>query len=99
LAYKLDEEVGVVDYIDKVLARAEQHNADDSLTCLKIINDLLRARNGGTDPLQLRWTFYAALCTEMATDQAGGWDTNLVRPNKVLPRCRGPRCGRHWDLG
>src|SRR5439155_8063365 len=29
LAYRLDEEVGVVNYIDKVLARAEQHNADD----------------------------------------------------------------------
>jgi hypothetical protein len=29
LAYRLDEEIGVVNYIDKVVTRAERHNADD----------------------------------------------------------------------
>src|SRR5439155_11283226 len=41
LAYRLDEEVGVVNYIDKLLARTEQHNADDYRTCLGIIDGLL----------------------------------------------------------
>lgn len=76
LAYRLDEEVGVVNYIDKVLARPEQHNADDYHTCLAIIDGLLRARTGGKDPLQLPIEDYAQLYNEMATDQVEGWDTS-----------------------
>ena len=38
LAYRLDEEVGVVNYIDKVLARAERHYLDDYRTCLELID-------------------------------------------------------------
>lgn len=75
LAYRLDEEVGVVNYIDKVLARAEQHNADDYHTCLFIIDGLLRGRHGGLDPLLLPADEYAALYDEMATDRVNGWDT------------------------
>ncbi len=70
LGYRLDEEVGTVNYIDKVLARPpEQHNADDYHTCLPIIDGLLRARAGGKDPLQLPIEDYAQLYGEMATDQ------------------------------
>src|SRR5262249_36807516 len=75
LAYRLDEEVGVVNYIDKVIARVEQHNADDYHTCLGIIDRLLRARNGGLDPLLLPADDYARLYDEMATDHVDGWDT------------------------
>jgi hypothetical protein len=75
LAYRLDEEVGVVNYIDKVLARAEQHNADDYHTCLFLIDGLLRRRHGGLDPLLLPRDAYAALYDEMATDHVDGWDT------------------------
>lgn len=75
LAYRLDEEVGVVNYIDKVLARTEQHNADDYHTCLFIIDGLLRSRHGGLDPLLLAADEYAALYDEMATDRVNGWDT------------------------
>ncbi|HZA17468.1 MAG TPA: gluconate 2-dehydrogenase subunit 3 family protein [Pseudonocardiaceae bacterium] len=76
LAYRLDEEVGTVNYIDKVLARPEQHNADDYRTCLAIVDGLLRARTGGKDPLQLPIEDYAQLYAEMATDQVEGWDTS-----------------------
>jgi hypothetical protein len=75
LAYRLDEEVGVVNYIDKVLTRAEQHNADDYRTCLRIIDGLLRARLGGLDPLVLAPDVFADLYAEMETDQVDGWDT------------------------
>jgi len=75
LAYRLDEEVGVVNYIDKVIARVEQHNADDYHICLRLIDGLLRARNGGLDPLLLPVDAYAGLYDEMATDHVDGWDT------------------------
>lgn len=75
LAYKLDEEVGVVNYIDKVLAREERHNADDYHQCLAIIDGLLRRRSGGIDPLMLAPEAYAALYDEMAANRVDGWDT------------------------
>jgi hypothetical protein len=75
LLYRLDEEVGVVNYIDKLLARSEQHNADDYRTCLSIIDGLLRSRFG-LDPLMLSPEVYADLYAEMATNRVEGWDTS-----------------------
>lgn len=74
LAYKLDEEVGVVNYIDKVLAREERHNADDYHTCLAIIDGLLRRRFGGLDPLTLPPEAYTELYVQMAANAVDGWD-------------------------
>jgi Gluconate 2-dehydrogenase subunit 3 len=74
LAYRLDEEVGVVNYIDKVIARAERHNADDYTTCLSIIDGLLRARYPGRDPLTLPSEAFADLYAEMGRNDVPGWD-------------------------
>jgi hypothetical protein len=81
LIYRLDEEVGVVNYIDKLLARAEQHHADDYHVCLGLIDGLLRERFGGLDPLMLPLGAYKQLYDEMkqAADQdkaVPGWDTS-----------------------
>ena len=75
LAYKLDEEVGVVNYIDKVVARAERHYLDDYRTCLELIGDVLRRRNSGRDPLTLPRDAFAELYDQMAADHVDGWDT------------------------
>ncbi|HEX2058976.1 MAG TPA: gluconate 2-dehydrogenase subunit 3 family protein [Actinomycetota bacterium] len=75
LAYRLDEEVGVVNYIDKLLARTEQHNADDYHTCLALVDGILRSRYGGLDPLMLPPDAYKDLYDEMATNSVAGWDT------------------------
>lgn len=75
LAYKLDEEVGVVNYIDKVVARAERHHLDDYRICLELIDELLRASNPGRDPLTLPRDAFADLYGAMASDQVAGWDT------------------------
>jgi hypothetical protein len=77
LAYRLDAEVGVVNYIDKVLARVEQHRSADYRTCLAIIGGLLRARSGGLDPLMLAADVFDDLYNEMSTDHVEGWDTGL----------------------
>lgn len=74
LAYRLDEEVGVVNYIDKVIARAERHNADDYKTCLSIIEGVLRARYPGRDPVTLPSEAYADLYDQMGRDDVPGWD-------------------------
>jgi hypothetical protein len=80
LAYRLDEEVGVVNYIDKLLVRAEQHNADDYRTCLRIIDRILRARFGGVDPVLAPPELYTDLYAQMErsssrqTSAVDGWD-------------------------
>lgn len=88
LAYRLDEEVGVVNYIDKVLARAERHNADDYGTCLRIIDGVLRARFPGRDPVTLPPEAFAELYEQMATGPDGavpGWDSGRYgRPKFFL---------------
>ena len=76
LAYLLDEEVGVVNYIDKVLARQERHNADDYHTCLALIGRLLRDRIMGLDPLTAPPELYEDLYEQMKNDAVAGWDTS-----------------------
>jgi hypothetical protein len=79
LAYRLDEEVGVTNYIDKLVAREEMHNAYAYHTCLDIIDRLLRTRYGGQDPTALPAEMYADLYAEMETDRVDGWDTDRYR--------------------
>jgi hypothetical protein len=74
LAYRLDEEVGVVNYIDKVITRAERHNADDYHSCLAILDGVLRTRYPGRDPLTLPPEAFADLYGEMGRDDVAGWD-------------------------
>ncbi len=76
LAYLLDEEVGVVNYIDKLVAREEQHHADDYHTCLRILGEVMRARFGGLDPASAPPDMYEDLYREMETDHVEGWDTS-----------------------
>jgi hypothetical protein len=65
-----------VNYIDKVVARAERHHIDDYRTCLDLIDEVLKARNPGRDPLTLPRDAFADLYGEMADDRVGGWDTS-----------------------
>lgn len=74
LAYRLDEQVGVVNYIDKVISRAEWQNAEAYHTCLDMIDDILRARSGGREPACLPPEFYSDLYDEMSGDRVDGWD-------------------------
>lgn len=75
LPYRLDREVGVVNYIDKLLARGEQHHADDYHVCLGLVDALLRDRYGGLDPCMLPTEVYQGLYQEMDADAVHGWDT------------------------
>ncbi|MEC4017867.1 hypothetical protein [Streptomyces sp. H27-D2] len=74
LAYQLDDEVGTVNYIDKLISRQEQHHAVDYRICLRIIGDLIRSRAGGTDPAVASAELYAELYRQMETERVDGWD-------------------------
>ncbi|KOG88254.1 gluconate 2-dehydrogenase subunit 3 family protein [Streptomyces varsoviensis] len=74
LSYQLDEEVGTVNYIDKVLARQERQHAVDYHICLDLIGDVLRSRFGGLDPAVAPPEMYADLYAQMAAERVDGWD-------------------------
>lgn len=85
LAYLMDEEVGAVNYIDKVLAREEMHHAVDYHTCLALIDSVMRARYGGIDPLLAPVDMWVQLYQDLAAGQIQGWDfTKYANPAYFL---------------
>lgn len=74
-AYRLDQPVGAVSFIDKIVAREEAHRLIDYKICLEVIDRLLRQRNPYEEPSQISTTFYAELYDQMAGDATiPGWD-------------------------
>ena len=74
LAYQLDESVGVVNFLDKLLAKEENHHLVDYRKCLKQIDRILRQRYPQTDPAKLSKEAYIDLYQELASGSVNGWD-------------------------
>ncbi len=73
-AYRLDESVGAVNYIDKLLAREEAHHLIDYRICLDLIDQLLRVRNPVTEPWKLPREMFAELYAQMGSGNVPGWN-------------------------
>jgi hypothetical protein len=78
--YRLDESVGEVNAIDKLLAREERHRYNDYRICLKQIDTVLRKRNPYIEPSELSKEYFIDLYNDMARDPGNpanridGWD-------------------------
>ncbi len=78
--YRLDESVGEVNAIDKMLAREERHRLNDYRLCLKQIDTVLRKRNPNVEPSELSKEFFNDLYNDMVRDPGNpanridGWD-------------------------
>jgi hypothetical protein len=73
-AYRLDQSVGVVNFIDKLLARDEGHHLVDYRICLGEIDRVLRSRNPFVDVGRMPKEMFIQLYNEMAADNVPGWD-------------------------
>lgn len=73
-AFRLDEPIGVVNFIDKLLARQERHHLADYKICLAQMDAVLRRRHASTDPASIPKGAYEDLYAELATNQVAGWD-------------------------
>jgi hypothetical protein len=82
--YRLDHASGVVNYIDKVLAREERHHLDAYRTCLAQINRILRSRNPYAEPKNMAESLYVELYDQMRTNQVPGWDYTLYSSPKYF---------------
>jgi hypothetical protein len=78
-AWRLDQPVGVVNFIDKLLARYEHHHLPDYHVCLAQIDAILRKRQAGRDLEAISKEAFIELYQEMATGKVDGWDYNVYR--------------------
>lgn len=110
--HHLDHSIGVVNYIDKMLAREERHHLPAYKTCLAEINRILRGRNPYLEPRNMDRKEYERLHGEMADGNVPGWDyTKYSNPGFFLfllrrhvwtgafshPKYGGNAAGRAWD--
>ncbi|XYH94635.1 gluconate 2-dehydrogenase subunit 3 family protein [Sorangium sp. So ce1128] len=71
---RLDASVGVVNFIDKILAREESHHVVDYRICLDLIGQVLRGRYPGADVRQLPKEAADRIFMELATNSVEGWN-------------------------
>jgi hypothetical protein len=86
-AYRFDQPVGVVNFIDKLLARQEAHRLKDYKICLAQIDQVLRLRYPMTEPAAMPMTAYIDLYEQLASDDTGrlaGWDGSQYQSPKFF---------------
>ena len=72
--HRFDLSVGVVNFLDKLLAREERHQLGAYKTCLSIIDGILRRRNPYLEPRDVREEMFVGLYDEMSNGSVPGWD-------------------------
>jgi hypothetical protein len=88
-AFRLEQPIGAVNFIDKLVAREERHRLGDYKVCLKLIADVLRSRFPGMAPADVSKDAYQDLYQQMAQGKVDGWDTSRYQsPNFFLQLLR-----------
>jgi hypothetical protein len=72
--HRFDLSVGVVNFLDKLLAREERHQLGAYKICLSIIDRILRQRNPYLEPRDVREEMFVRLYDEMVNGDVPGWD-------------------------
>ena len=88
-AYRLEQPIGAVNFIDNLVAREEHYHLIDYKICLKLIDGLLRNRFPGLTPEEVSKDGYQDLYNQMAAGTVDGWDTEQYQsPNYFLQLLR-----------
>ncbi|GJM64926.1 hypothetical protein PEDI_54780 [Persicobacter diffluens] len=86
---KLDESVGAVNYIDKVLGREESHFLGNYKTCLAIIDRILRNRNSFVEPSEQEAEAFKTLYDQMMNNNVSDWEfQNYGNPRHFIELLR-----------
>lgn len=78
-AYRLDQPVGVVNFIDKLLAREENHHAIDYRLCLAQIDSILSRRHPTIDAAAIPKGSFIDLYGQLASGSVDGWNYETYR--------------------
>jgi hypothetical protein len=91
-AYRQDQPVGAVNFIDNLLAREEAHHRVDYKICFEIIRQILKQRHPRRDPRRLPVSVFEELYDQMGrSDETAipGWDYGRYqRPRNFLELLR-----------
>lgn len=88
-AYRLEQPIGAVNFIDNLVAREERHHLIDYKVCLRLIDGLLRRSFPGLTPDEVSKDGYQDLYNQMAGGTVDGWDTTQYQsPNYFLQLLR-----------
>lgn len=88
--YRLDDDVGATNYIDKLVAREERQHLETYHTCLEMIDRILRKRNPYEDPDRMQEAMYIELYEHLSESQPhyrtllgnDGWDFERYKSPK-----------------
>jgi Gluconate 2-dehydrogenase subunit 3 len=72
--FRLDQSVGIVNFIDKLLTKQESHHLVDYRICLSLIDRILWNQFPALPSEEVPESFWADLCQAMARNQVEGWD-------------------------
>jgi hypothetical protein len=75
-SYRLDQSIGIVNFIDHLVAREEQHHLIDYKICLNMIAGIVRKRSPRTEPAKASKEIFIELYGEMASGRVADWDTS-----------------------
>ncbi|RFU49371.1 gluconate 2-dehydrogenase subunit 3 family protein [Paraburkholderia sp. DHOC27] len=78
-AYRLEQPVGAVNFIDNILAREEHHRLVDYKICLAQIDAVLRKRYPSLAPSQVGSDGYQQLYAQMSAGIVPDWDTSAYQ--------------------
>ena len=88
-AYRPEQPIGAVNFIDNVVAREEWHHLIDYKICLDLIAAMLRKRFPGVSPEDVTKEDYKDLYEQMASNVVEDWDTAKYKdPNFFLQLLR-----------
>jgi hypothetical protein len=83
-AYRLEQAIGAVNFIDKFVAREENHRLTDYKVCLRQLRSVLAQRFPRQPPELATKDAVQALYQEMAADSVTGWDTMAYQSPKFF---------------
>jgi hypothetical protein len=83
-AYRLEQAIGAVNFIDKFVAREESHRLNDYKLCLRQIRGVLAQRFPASPPELATKDALQALYQEMAGDKVTEWDTTAYGSPKFF---------------
>ena len=88
-AYRLEQPIGAVNFIDNVVAREERHRLIEYKLCLGEIARVLRKRFPGVSPEDVTKEDYKDLYEQMGSNVVENWDTAKYKdPNFFLQLLR-----------
>jgi hypothetical protein len=86
--FRLDEPLGVVNFIDNLLAKQENHRLADYRSCLVQVDKAVRTADPNHEPADMADEVYDRLYWQMAENTVPGWESGILDSASFLKLLR-----------